>query len=70
VSLDMESKRSFPIIFFDKSVFDETALADYAREPIRVRGRVERYTKGSYSTLQIVVDDAAQVTTPKLPGKK
>jgi endonuclease YncB( thermonuclease family) len=69
VSLDMESGRSFPVIFFDKSVFHDTGVADYAREPIRVRGRVERYTKGTYTTLQIVVDDAGQLTTPKLPGE-
>ena len=69
VSLDMEPGRPFPIIFFDRSVFDDTGVANYAHEPIRVRGRVERYTKGSYTTLQIVVDDAGQLTTPKLPGE-
>jgi len=67
VSLDMESGRSFPIIFFDRSVFDDTGLADFSREPIRVRGRVERYTKGNYTTLQIVVDEPGQLTTPELP---
>ena len=68
VSLDMEPKRPFPIIFFDRAAFHESGVADYEGEPIRVRGRVERYTKGNYSTLQIVVDDPAQVTTPELPG--
>ena len=69
VSLDMQPERPLPIIFFDKAAFDESEVANYAREPVRIRGRVERYTKGSYSTLQIVVDDAAQVTTPELPGE-
>jgi hypothetical protein len=68
VSLDMEPKRPFPIIFFDRAAFHESGVADYEGEPIRVHGRVERYTKGNYSTLQIVVDDPAQVTTPELPG--
>ena len=67
VTLAMQPKRPFPIIFFDEEVFRQSQLADYYGEPIRVRGRVERYTKGSYSTLQIVVDDPAQVTTPELP---
>jgi endonuclease YncB( thermonuclease family) len=68
VSLAMEPDRPFPIIFFDREVFKQSRVAAYAGEPIRVRGRVERYTKGSYTTLQIVVDDPAQVTTPSLPG--
>lgn len=68
VALAMEPGRPFPIIFFDEAVFGGSRLADYQGEPIRVRGRIERYTKGSYTTLQIVVDDPAQVTTPTLPG--
>lgn len=68
VELAMEPERPLPIIFFDASVFGRSRIAAYEREPVRVRGRVERYTKGRYSTLQIVVDDPAQVTTPSLPG--
>jgi len=67
VALAMEPDRPFPIVFFDREVFDRSKVAAYAGEPIRVRGRVERYTKGSYTTLQIVVDDPAQITTPSLP---
>jgi endonuclease YncB( thermonuclease family) len=69
VTLDMQPKRPLPLIFFDREVFNESGVADYQGEPVVVRGRVERYTKGSYSTLQLVVDDVAQVTTPKLPGE-
>lgn len=68
VSLAMERNNHFPIIFFDREVFGRSGLAEYDREPIRVRGRVERYTKGEYSTLQIVVTDPSQVTTPALPS--
>ena len=32
-----------------------------------VRGNVERYKKGDYETLQIVVRDPKQVTLPDLP---
>ena len=53
---------------FDDAAFRKSGVADYHGEPIRVRGRVERYTKGRYSTLQIVVDDPAQVMTPELPN--
>jgi hypothetical protein len=68
VSLTMAPEGSLPIIFFDKGVFEKSELAAFDREPVRVRGRVERYTKGRYTTLQIVVDDPAQVTTPELPS--
>ena len=67
VSLAMPPRRSFPVIFFDRSALEKSGVVDYAHEPIRVRGRVERYTKGAYSTLQIVVDDPEQVTLPALP---
>lgn len=67
VSLAVSRRTRFPIIFFERSVFDASGIAAYAGEPIAVRGRVERYEKGSYRTLQIVVEDQAQVTLPELP---
>lgn len=68
VSLVMGPGLTFPIIFFDKNAFEETGIAAFAGEPVRVRGQVERYEKGSYRTLQIVVRDPAQVTLPSLPS--
>lgn len=67
VSLAMPSRQSFPVIFFDRSVFEKSGVSKYANEPIRVRGRVERYTKGAYSTLQIVANDPDQIVLPELP---
>ena len=67
VSLTTSWRRKFPVIFFDESAFAESGIDDNVKEPVRIRGRVERYTKGTFSTLQIVVDDAAQVTLPELP---
>jgi endonuclease YncB( thermonuclease family) len=66
-SLAMKRSEMFPIIFFDKEVFERSGIARYEREPVSVRGRVERYERGTYSTLQIVVDDPAQIVLPKLP---
>jgi len=34
---------------------------------VTIRGTVERYEKGKYRTLQIVVTEPAQVTLPALP---
>lgn len=67
VELAAPDEARFPVIFFDKDVFVRSGIGDYDKEPIMVRGKVERYEKGSYSTLQIVVRDAAQVTLPTLP---
>ncbi len=68
VSLALQRDRPFPIIFFDKKLFQKTGLARFEGEPILVRGRVERYEKGAYSTLQIVVTDPRQVVLPDLPS--
>lgn len=68
VSLAMTSGKMFPVIFFDKGVFEKSGIADYVREPVSVRGKVTLYEKGSYRTLQIVVDDPGQITLPKLPS--
>lgn len=66
-SLAMKRGQPLPIIFFDREAFEKSGIAGYVQEPVSVRGRVERYEKGAYSTLQIVVDDPEQVTLPKLP---
>ena len=67
VALARQRGSSFPIIFFDKDVFRDSGVERYWKEPISVRGTVERYEKGSYQTLQIVVKDPKQVTLPELP---
>jgi endonuclease YncB( thermonuclease family) len=67
VSLSSEQRKGFPVVFFDKGVFRESNIGRYGREPVTVRGKVERYEKGSYRTLQIVVDEPAQVGLPALP---
>ncbi len=67
VLLVLKRGKGFPLIFFDRRVFSDSGIADYYREPVRVRGRVVRYTKGDYATLQIVVEDPRQVTLPSLP---
>jgi len=68
VTLTMKKGKTFPIIFFDEEAFEQSNVSAYAKEPIRVRGVVSRYEKGSYRTLQIVADSASQVTLPKLPA--
>lgn len=60
----------FPIIFRDRLVFDKSDLARAFGEPITVRGKVERYSKGDYETLQIVVGDQAQVTIAVTPSPR
>lgn len=67
VSLAGQRGRGFPVIFFDKDVFRQSGIDRYRREPIAVRGTVERYEKGSYRTLQVVVKEPAQVLLPRLP---
>lgn len=67
VSLAMRPKSPLPLIFFDRAVFEESGLSTYLYEPVRARGTIERYEKGSYRTLQIVVKDPRQVTLPELP---
>ena len=57
----------FPIIFFDEALFRESGIARYRGEPVMIRGEVERYEKGDYRTLQIVVRDPEQVSLPPLP---
>ena len=67
VSLARQRGSGFPVIFFDKGVFRETGIDRYKREPVVVRGTVERYEKGTYRTLQVVVNEPAQVVLAKLP---
>jgi endonuclease YncB( thermonuclease family) len=67
VSLARQRGSGFPIIFFDRDVFRESGIARYRQEPVTVQGTVERYEKGSYRTLQIVVKDPSQVTLAELP---
>ncbi len=67
VSLAAQNKRRFPIIFFDRRVFRASGVEGLKGEPVTVRGTVERYAKGGYRTLQIVVQDPDQVGLPSLP---
>jgi endonuclease YncB( thermonuclease family) len=67
VSLAVSAKTRFPIIFFDRDVFEASGIAAYAGEPVVVQGRVELYEKGRYRTLQIVVQDQKQLKLPDLP---
>jgi endonuclease YncB( thermonuclease family) len=68
VTLSMRPDKRFPIIFFDPDVYAESGVAAYLREPIVVRGTVSRHQKGSYQTLQIVVNEPSQVRLPNLPA--
>ena len=67
VSLVSEKRKGFPVIFFDKRVFHESGIGRYAHEPVTVRGTVQRYERGSYRTLQIVVEEPKQIGLPTLP---
>jgi hypothetical protein len=67
VSLARQRGSAFPVIFFDEDIFRQSGIARYRREPVTVRGTVERYEKGNYRTLQIVVKEPAQVLLSKLP---
>ncbi len=67
ISLVNETKRGFPLIFFEKSVLRESGIERYRGEPIVVRGEIDPYEKGSYRTLQIVVERPNQIRLPKLP---
>jgi hypothetical protein len=66
-SLARRRGKDFPVIFFDRDVFRESGIGRYEREPVMVRGTVERYEKGTYRTLQIVVREPTQVSLPALP---
>jgi len=67
VSLAAPRRDGFPLIFFDRNVFQESGIDRYKQEPIRARGTVERYEKGDYRTLQIVVKKPTQLSFPSLP---
>jgi len=67
VSLGRQQGSDFPVIFFDRDAFHASQIARYKGEPVAVRGKVERYEKSEYSTLQIVVSAPAQVSLPSLP---
>lgn len=68
VSLARQQGSYFPLIFFDKDVFRMSEIDRYKGEPVTVRGTVERYEKGAYNTLQILVNAPTQVSLPSLPG--
>ena len=68
VRLAMSTGRHFPLIFFDQAAFEESGIGGYQGEPVIARGKVERYEKGDYETLQIVIDRAEQITPPTLPS--
>lgn len=67
VSLTAQRDKPFPVIFFDRDVFRESGIERFKKEPVAVRGTLERYEKGSYRTLQIVVKEPEQVGLPSLP---
>jgi len=67
VLLARQRGSGFPVIFFDREVFRESGIDRYRREPVTVRGTVERYEKGNYRTLQVVVKEPAQILLAKLP---
>jgi len=67
VVLARQRGSGFPVIFFDKDVFRQSGIKRYRGEPVAIRGRVERYEKGNYRTLQIVVRAPTQVSLPTLP---
>ncbi|MGB3050257.1 MAG: thermonuclease family protein [Polyangiales bacterium] len=67
VSLAAQSDQRFPVIFFDRAVFRAAGIEGFKGEPLTVRGTVERYAKGSYRTLQIVVQEPEQIGLPSFP---
>lgn len=67
VSLAAPHQDFFPLIFFDRGVFRESGIDLYKREPVVARGTVERYEKGQYRTLQIVIHAPTQLSFPSLP---
>ncbi len=67
VSLDVKRGETLPVIFFERDVFRESGIERFKHEPVTVRGTVERYEKGRYRTLQIVIEEPAQVGLPSLP---
>jgi len=67
VSLTAQNRQRFPIIFFDRRVFRASGIEGFKGEPVTVLGTVERYEKGSYRTLQIVVQESGQIGLPSLP---
>jgi endonuclease YncB( thermonuclease family) len=68
VTLTMNGKERFPLIFFDRKVFEKSGIARFRGEPILARGEVARYQKGDYETLQIVVGSTEQLVLPALPS--
>ncbi|MEM9729041.1 MAG: thermonuclease family protein [Myxococcota bacterium] len=61
VQLSQADRARFPIIFRDDGVFRRSGIAQAQDEPVTVRGTIERYQKGDYETLQIVVSRPEQV---------
>ncbi len=68
VSLSGAEDSRFVLIFRDREVFERSRVGAHRGEPVVVRGVVERYVKGDYQTLQIVVSERDQVTLPSLPA--
>jgi hypothetical protein len=56
----------FPLIFWENDVFEDSGIARYRSEFVRVRGVVTRYTdrRTGKPQLQIEVRDPAQVRLP------
>lgn len=71
VFLASAGERDFPIIFHDYAVFRRSGIGGQKGEPVTVRGTIERYERGEYETLQIVVSDPDQVTfvEPQSPSE-
>jgi len=67
ISLAAQNRQRFPVIFFDRRLFRASGIEGFKGEPVTVRGTVERYKKGSYRTLQIVVQNSGQIGLPSLP---
>ncbi|MGB5503088.1 MAG: thermonuclease family protein [Polyangiales bacterium] len=67
ISLAAQNRQRFPVIFFDRRLFRASGIEGFKGEPVTVRGTVEPYKKGSYRTLQIVVQNSGQIGLPSLP---
>lgn len=64
VMLSRRKFSDFPLVFFDRGVFERSGIERWRREFVRVAGTVTRYTskRSGKSNLQIVVKDPAQIT--------
>jgi len=69
VMLSRRKWADFPLIFFDREVFDRSGIERYRKEFVRVAGTVSRYRskRSGRESLQIVVRDPGQVVGMQLP---